>query len=147
RRIGRGAAWMRRAAVALGAGAVEDCLALLLASSPSNRASAAAGESWKPSDGMWQSAHARPFPPSLLRLRSLKAARPRATASHGRSSQLSFVAPFPFEPCPKPVCGHTAAIAPMTASKLKKAMTGFLNLHMVVLLLSQLMIAYAINVG
>src|SRR4029450_11344434 len=62
----------------------------------SNRALPPAGESWNESDGMWQSAHARPFPPSSLRLRSLNAARPRATSSHGELPQLSFVAPFPW---------------------------------------------------
>src|SRR5437588_3982285 len=100
------------------------------ASSASNRACAAAGESWKPSDGMWQSAQARPFPPSFLSLRSLKALRPRATASHGPSSQLSFIAPFGFWSCPKPVCGLTVAIAPTKVSKQRKALTEFLDLYM-----------------
>lgn len=54
-----------------------------LASNASNRAPAAEGESWNESDGTWQSAHARPFPPSCVSLRSLNAARPRATQSQG----------------------------------------------------------------
>ena len=80
------------------------------ASSASKRARAIAGESWNASDGTWQSAHARPLPPSLPGLRSLKATRPRATASHGWLSQLSRVVPFPCAmTCPAPVRESTAA--------------------------------------
>ena len=83
---------------------------------------------------MWQSAHDRPFPPSCLRLRSLKATRPRATASHGRSSQLSLVAPGWVGPCPKPVRGQKAPAAPITpisVSTDQKEMSAFLELFMV----------------
>src|SRR6266545_902074 len=103
------------------------------ACSAANRACAPAGESWKFSEGMWQSAHARPLPPSWLRLRSLKAVRPRATASHGLSSQLSCVGPLGFESCPKPVLGLTAVIVPTRASKPKKATTELLSLFIVFL--------------
>jgi hypothetical protein len=98
--------------------------------SASNRALAAAGESWKPSDGMWQSAHERPLPPSWFRLRSLKALRPRATTSHGCSSQLSCIAPFPSKACPWPECGTTAAITP-NKTKPKKAMVELFSLRIV----------------
>src|SRR5436190_18468599 len=58
---------------------------------------------------MWQSEHARPFPPRSLRLRSLNAARPRATLSHSPSPQLSLVAPFP--------CARVIAVARMIATR------------------------------
>jgi hypothetical protein len=58
-------------------------LYLRLFSSLSNRSLAAAGESWKLSDGMWQSAHARPFPPRPCNRLSKNARKPRTTASHG----------------------------------------------------------------
>ena len=44
-----------------------------------NRACAAAGVSWKFSESMWQSEHARPLPPRPARVRSWKFALPRQT--------------------------------------------------------------------
>jgi hypothetical protein len=91
------------------------------ACSASNRARADAGDSWKLSDGMWQSAQDRPFPPMCLRLPSLNAARPRATASQGASPQSSFVAPFP---------APMATAAKESTTRLKKILSAFHGLFM-----------------
>src|SRR6267142_4127793 len=87
----------------------------------------AAGESWKPWDGMWQSAQERPLPPSPLRMRSLKAAFPLDTSSHGLTSQMVG------RSCPKPVRGDMDAITTTNESKTSKAMSDFLTLFMVLL--------------
>jgi len=78
---------------------------------------------------MWQSAHDLPLPPSWIKFRSLKAARPLANISHGLTSQLNSDEPVPFLSCPKPDWGSIDARTAMKAAARRK-MVDPLNLYM-----------------